>query len=62
MEFRITKAKGFVEKGQAAQAAVDQLTGGEDGGSNGQILAPASLDLAVVKPRFEDSLERVNLF
>jgi hypothetical protein len=62
MEFKITMLKEFVEKGQGAQAAVDELTGASIGGDNGQALVPASLDLALVKPRFDEYLERVNLF
>jgi hypothetical protein len=62
MEFNLTKIKEFAEKGRAAQAAADELTGAEKNGNNGQALTPVSLDLAIVRPRFDEYLERVSLF
>lgn len=62
MEFNLSKVKEFAERGKAAQAAVDEVTGTEKAGNNDQALAPASLDLDLVRPRFDEYLERVNLF
>jgi len=59
MEFNLSKVKEFVEKGRAAQAAVDELTGPEKARNSGQALVPANLDLEPIKPRFDEYLIKV---
>ncbi len=61
MEFNLSKIKE-AEKSRKAQAELEEVTEEKKPPDNGQALVPANLSLELVKPRFDEYLERVTLF